>query len=66
MPEEVLFVFTLMRYKPPTYGDYHYDVWGSVLGWIVAAVSFVPIPAVVVYKLYRAKGTLLQSSKDKM
>ncbi|KAK7447468.1 hypothetical protein BaRGS_00040181 [Batillaria attramentaria] len=56
----VLVVFTFKQYKPPTYGDYHYNVWGSVLGWIVASVSFVPIPFGALYAMYRAKGSLLQ------
>ncbi|KAK7498988.1 hypothetical protein BaRGS_00009797 [Batillaria attramentaria] len=57
----VLLVSTLALYTPPTYGDYGYDVWGMVFGWLVAFVSFAPIPVVAVYQLLgNAKGTLLQ------
>nr|KAG5707154.1 hypothetical protein BaRGS_017838 [Batillaria attramentaria] len=56
----VILVFLLTRYKPPTYGDYEYDEWASVFGWIIATVSFVPIPVVAVYQLYHAQGSFLQ------
>ncbi|XP_070201024.1 sodium- and chloride-dependent glycine transporter 2-like [Littorina saxatilis] len=56
----VLLVVTLMEYRTPTYGDYHYDVWGNVFGWTVALVSFIPIPLVAMQQLYKAKGSLLQ------
>ncbi|KAK7497733.1 hypothetical protein BaRGS_00011128, partial [Batillaria attramentaria] len=57
---QVILVFLLTRYKPPTYGDYEYDEWASVFGWIIATVSFVPIPVVAVYQLYHAQGSFLQ------
>ena len=52
-----MLVATLMRYEAPTYGDYHYDVWGNVFGWAIALVSLIPIPVVAVHQLWHAKGT---------
>ncbi|KAL8594857.1 hypothetical protein ACOMHN_016098 [Nucella lapillus] len=59
-----LFVITLAKYEPPTYGDYHYDTMASMIGWIIASISFLPIPVVAVIRLSRAKGSLLQRLKQ--
>ena len=55
-----MLVVTLIKYKPPTYGDYHYDEWGSLFGWCIALVSLVPIPVVGLLQLWKGKGTILE------
>ncbi|XP_070200526.1 sodium- and chloride-dependent glycine transporter 2-like [Littorina saxatilis] len=60
----VLLVFTLMRYEAPSIGDYTYDSWGNTIGWMIATGSFLPIPAMAVYQLIRAKGSFLQRLKQ--
>ena len=57
---QVLLAFTLAKYEAPTYGDYHYDTFATVFGWIVASISFIPIPVVAGWMLYRARGSLIQ------
>ncbi|KAK7498917.1 hypothetical protein BaRGS_00009726, partial [Batillaria attramentaria] len=56
----VLLCFTLAQYTPPTYGNYHYETWAVVIGWIIAFSSFVPVPVVAIYQLCNAKGTFLE------
>ncbi|KAK7498960.1 hypothetical protein BaRGS_00009769, partial [Batillaria attramentaria] len=55
-----LTICTWVRYTTPTYGDYEYGSGGVAFGWCVAIVSFLPVPVVAVYQLYKSKGTLLQ------
>jgi len=55
-------VTTLLKYQPPTYGDYHYDDFAIALGWGVALISFVPIPVMAAYQLMKARGSLTQVS----
>ncbi|XP_076450373.1 sodium-dependent proline transporter-like [Babylonia areolata] len=62
----VLLVFTLVSYEPPSYGDYHYDTAATVLGWMVATLSFLPIPLFMLAALCRSKGSLLQRLKETM
>ena len=57
-----MFVSTMIKYRPPTYGSYQYDAWGSAFGWFIALLSLVPVPLVAVYQLYTAQGSLLQVS----
>ena len=57
---QLLLMTTLARYEAPSIGDYYYDTWGNVIGWLIASISFVPIPVVAIYKLAKAKGTLMQ------
>jgi hypothetical protein len=47
---------------PPTYGSYVYPGWAIALGWIIAMCSIVPMPAVAVYRIAMAKGSLCQVS----
>lgn len=54
-----IFLFHLVNYKPLTYNNvYVYPWWGEVLGWCLALSSMLCIPVSVLYKLFRAKGSL--------
>ncbi|XP_051789452.1 sodium- and chloride-dependent creatine transporter 1 [Erpetoichthys calabaricus] len=53
-----IFFFHLVNYKPLTYNKvYVYPWWGEVIGWCFALSSMLCIPATVIYKIFRAKGT---------
>ncbi|XP_076469830.1 sodium- and chloride-dependent GABA transporter 1-like [Babylonia areolata] len=56
----VLLVVTLIKYQPPTLGDYKYDSVSTAIGWCIALSSFIPIPGMAVYQLLKAKGTFMQ------
>ena len=51
-------VITLAHYTLPQYGKYEYPSYSAIIGWIYAAVPIVPIVAVVVWELVKAKGSL--------
>ncbi|KAK6182350.1 hypothetical protein SNE40_010059 [Patella caerulea] len=56
----VILVFTLVKYLPPTYGEYVYPPYTSAIGWIIALISAVPIPIWMIREFTMRKGPLLQ------
>ncbi|XP_067648690.1 sodium- and chloride-dependent glycine transporter 1-like [Haliotis asinina] len=44
----IVFIMTLLRYKPPTYGKYVFPSYASTIGWIIAALPLLPIPIYMV------------------
>ncbi|KAG5330985.1 INE protein, partial [Acromyrmex heyeri] len=53
-----VWVFSLIDYEPPTYhnGDYIYPWWAEAIGWGIASLSLICIPAFAVYVFVRADG----------
>ncbi|XP_011138636.1 sodium- and chloride-dependent GABA transporter ine isoform X1 [Harpegnathos saltator] len=53
-----VWVFSLIDYEPPTYhnGDYIYPWWAEAIGWGIASLSLICIPAFAVCVLARADG----------
>ncbi|XP_032669815.1 sodium- and chloride-dependent GABA transporter ine isoform X2 [Odontomachus brunneus] len=53
-----VWVFSLIDYEPPTYhnGDYVYPWWAEAIGWGIASLSLICIPAFAVCVLVRADG----------
>ncbi|XP_063984488.1 sodium- and chloride-dependent GABA transporter ine [Diachasmimorpha longicaudata] len=53
-----VWVFSLIDYEPPTYGNgaYMYPLWAEALGWGIASLSLICIPAFAVYVLIRSDG----------
>ena len=53
-----LWIFSLINYKKPTYhnGHYEYPEWAHALGWCIAAISLVCVPAYAIVSIYRAEG----------
>ncbi|XP_063071075.1 sodium- and chloride-dependent GABA transporter 2-like [Engraulis encrasicolus] len=57
------FIFSLTRYSPLKFNKtYVYPWWAHGIGWFLAASSLCFIPLTMLYKLYHAKGTILQLS----
>ena len=49
--------FSIYDYKEPTYGNnIEFPRWAIGLGWCIASTSLVPIPALAVYNIYKAKA----------
>ncbi|CAN0136269.1 unnamed protein product [Lampetra planeri] len=56
-----IFLFHLVHYERLTYNDrYVYPRWAEALGWLMALSSMLCIPAVALFKLLRARGSLAQ------
>ncbi|XP_034946200.1 sodium- and chloride-dependent GABA transporter ine-like [Chelonus insularis] len=53
-----VWVFSLIDYRRPTYGNgaYQYPWWAEAIGWGIASLSLICIPAFAVYVLIRSEG----------
>ncbi|KAJ8667702.1 hypothetical protein QAD02_009365, partial [Eretmocerus hayati] len=56
-----VWVFSLIDYEPPHYtksnGKYLYPWWAEAIGWGIASLSLICIPAFAIYVLVQAEGT---------
>ncbi|KAM8916289.1 sodium- and chloride-dependent taurine transporter-like [Spinachia spinachia] len=58
------FIFSLVKYKPLTYNKiYEYPDWAIGIGWTLALTSMICIPMVVVIKIIRSDGPLIERIK---
>uniref|UniRef100_A0A3Q2XZX5 Solute carrier family 6 member 6b n=1 Tax=Hippocampus comes TaxID=109280 RepID=A0A3Q2XZX5_HIPCM len=56
------FIFSLVKYKPLTYNKvYEYPDWAIGVGWTLALASMICIPMVVVIKIIRSDGPLIEN-----
>lgn len=64
-PVITLFVwlFSISKLSPVTYGDYQYPTWAIVFGWVLGMLSLVPLPAVMISQIFKAKGTFIERIK---
>ncbi|KZC07903.1 PREDICTED: sodium- and chloride-dependent GABA transporter ine-like [Dufourea novaeangliae] len=53
-----VWVFSLIDYEPPTYrnGEYDYPWWAEAIGWGIASLSLICIPAFAIYEFIKANG----------
>ncbi|CAK9826613.1 Sodium- and chloride-dependent GABA transporter ine [Anthophora retusa] len=53
-----VWVFSLIDYEPPTYhnGEYKYPWWAEAIGWGIASLSLICIPAFAIYEFVKANG----------
>ncbi|BFZ19235.1 hypothetical protein BsWGS_22274 [Bradybaena similaris] len=58
-----LLITTLLIYRPPSYEGYEYGAGAVAFGWIVASVTFVPVPVYAIYILCKTEGSFLQRLK---
>ncbi|XP_034005797.1 sodium- and chloride-dependent taurine transporter-like isoform X1 [Trematomus bernacchii] len=57
-------IFSLVKYKPLTYNKvYEYPDWAIGIGWTLALTSMICIPMVVVIKILRSDGPLIERIK---
>ncbi|XP_033212100.1 sodium- and chloride-dependent GABA transporter ine isoform X2 [Belonocnema kinseyi] len=56
-----VWVFSLIDYEAPTYhkGEYKYPFWAETIGWGIASLSLICIPAFAICVLFRAEGKSL-------
>uniref|UniRef100_A0A672HXP8 Transporter n=1 Tax=Salarias fasciatus TaxID=181472 RepID=A0A672HXP8_SALFA len=60
------FIFSLVKYKPLTYNKvYQYPDWAIGIGWTLALASMICIPMVVVIKIIRSDGPLIEVSANR-
>lgn len=52
-----VFIYSLWDFKPLTYLDYTYPVWGEIIGWFLALSSMLCIPGYAIYIYLITDGT---------
>ncbi|XP_041348623.1 sodium- and chloride-dependent GABA transporter ine-like isoform X2 [Gigantopelta aegis] len=52
-----IWVFSMIQYKPLSMAGYEYPSWAQGIGWVIALVSIVCIPAGMVHAVIQAKGS---------
>ncbi|OCT85787.1 sodium- and chloride-dependent taurine transporter [Xenopus laevis] len=58
------FIFSLAKYAPLTYNKYYvYPDWAIGLGWVLALSSMICIPLVMVFRIARSEGSLIERIK---
>lgn len=57
LPQQGVFIFSLVTYSPLKYDGYEYPDWGQAIGWIMALSSIACIPVVMIYKLATTPGS---------
>lgn len=63
---QAVWVFSLIDYEPPTYhnGAYEYPWWAEAIGWGIASLSLMCIPAFAIYVIIRSEGASLVEVKS--
>lgn len=55
-------IVSVINSKPLTYDEYVFPPWANSVGWVVASSSMMLVPAYILYKLLKARGTFKQVS----
>ena len=59
---QILFVLSIIAYKPMQLEDYHYPDWAMVVGWLVTCSSIIPIPIYFLWRFLTSKGNMKEVS----
>ncbi|CDQ81443.1 unnamed protein product [Oncorhynchus mykiss] len=62
----VILVWSLLTFRPPSYGTVQYPAWGVALGWCMIAFCLIWIPLVAIWKILCAQGNPWQGSRVKV
>lgn len=54
----VLFILSIVAYKPMELNGYVYPDWAAVVGWLITCSSIAPIPIYIIYKFLITKGSI--------
>lgn len=57
---QFIWLFSIVKLGPVTYGEKPYPEWAVTLGWCLGALSLIPIPICLVYQILREEGTLIE------
>ncbi|XP_046329013.2 sodium- and chloride-dependent glycine transporter 1-like [Haliotis rufescens] len=56
----IVFISTLTKYVPPTYGTYVYPDYAASIGWTLAVIPCIPFVVMMFVAIYRENGAILQ------
>ncbi|KAL3857832.1 hypothetical protein ACJMK2_012463 [Sinanodonta woodiana] len=54
-----IWMFSLIQFQPFQVAGYVYPTWATVLGWLIAMMSILCIPACMIHALWQAEGDSL-------
>ena len=57
---QFILVFSFVQYRPISLGDYVFPAWADRLGWFIAVLPVLPIPAVAILKMRNTEGATLK------
>ncbi|XP_014314658.1 sodium- and chloride-dependent neutral and basic amino acid transporter B(0+) isoform X2 [Myotis lucifugus] len=55
-----IFIWSLVKFNRPTYGEIPYPDWGVALGWCLIIFCIIWIPIMAIIKIIQAKGNIIQ------
>lgn len=53
---QFILIFTVIQYKPISYGNYLYPQWSLAIGFLMAMSSVICIPVYALYKIAKSDG----------
>ncbi|XP_067653314.1 sodium- and chloride-dependent glycine transporter 2-like [Haliotis asinina] len=56
----IVFISTLTKYVPPTYGNYVYPDYAASIGWSIAIIPCIPVVVMMFVTIYNEDGAILQ------
>ncbi len=48
---KVILVISWADHEPLKKGSYHYPIWADAVGWIMAMIAILSVPAVAIYQI---------------
>lgn len=49
-------IMAMANFTAPYYGDYTYPAWAMFLGWVFALSSLIPIPTIMILRMWQTEG----------
>ncbi|XP_060075552.1 sodium- and chloride-dependent glycine transporter 2-like [Ylistrum balloti] len=59
-----IWIVSLVKHRPVTYGGMSYPVWSIGVGWIIAVTPLMPLVINIVYSLLKHPGNLTQRLRE--
>ncbi|KAJ8275789.1 hypothetical protein COCON_G00075410 [Conger conger] len=56
----VILVFSVIQFRPATYGSYVYPTWAQGIGWFIAMASIIWIPLAAIHTLWVLPGSFTE------
>lgn len=54
-----IWIFSMIQYRPLSIAGYEYPGWAVALGWVIALMSVVCIPAGMIHAVLTTKGSTI-------
>jgi hypothetical protein len=61
LPFQVIFILSLIKFKPLGDENYDYPDWADAVGWCLGCLSMAQIPVWAVVSIFQQKGSSLKN-----